>query len=353
MKGRVRDVRSGMFLVVVVCFLLVAGGAATVASDDGGTPLSPSISDGASDDHAEDSSTDDADESDRVENETADEGHDHPAEGHHHDDATHEASEHRETETEEATKTEDETETDASHADHHHDHDDDGTDHAVHHAADDSTDHHADHEGGDDVRTGSHNSGSEHHHAVHHDASGVHDADGDGSAGHRSSGDDHHAVGGEFRNIGLPATGHDHTHEEAPTGAWMTTIGLLFAASVVTVTPVYWTARRRHRVAPVHALEGFALALALLTGAVHLYLYVHHGGFAMLLAGMGFVGAAVLFLLGVDRRSLYAAGVPFVAIQIYLWWAAGTPHVLSYGLFDKVVQSGLLVLLCYLFWREL
>jgi hypothetical protein len=95
------------------------------------------------------------------------------------------------------------------------------------------------------------------------------------------------------------------------------------------------------------------VALALLSGVIHLFLGVNLGnqfGFAGLpgafvLAGLGFVGAVVLLLVGYRRRLLYAVGVPFVGVQIVVWlWP------IDYV--DKAAQVILVVILLYLLATE-
>lgn len=97
--------------------------------------------------------------------------------------------------------------------------------------------------------------------------------------------------------------------------------------------------------------HSLAIILAAITGVIHLYLGIEHGDPALLLAGAGFFGAVVLFLLGIARRLLYAVGIVYTAAQLVLWWAMGAPH-LEIAFFDKVVQVSLIVLLAYLYWNQ-
>lgn len=113
------------------------------------------------------------------------------------------------------------------------------------------------------------------------------------------------------------------------------------------------------------AVHYLAIALAAVTGVVHLVLGV--GGVvtgetvglavSFVLAGLGYFGAVALVVLNVRRKLLYAAGVPYTAVQIALWYwlnygATGDPLVLSpVAVVDKVAQVGLIVALVYLYWR--
>jgi hypothetical protein len=111
---------------------------------------------------------------------------------------------------------------------------------------------------------------------------------------------------------------------------------------------------------PVHWL---GVVCALVSGAVHLFLAPNVIGFStglavsFALAGLGFLGAVVLLVLGVRRRLLYLVGVPFTAIQIAVWWQV---QVASRGLFnlgtldyvDKAAQVVLILVLVYLIRTE-
>ena len=96
--------------------------------------------------------------------------------------------------------------------------------------------------------------------------------------------------------------------------------------------------------------------LAAITGVVHLYLYLAQGFLPFLLAGVVFFAAIAGMLVipygHVARRAIYALGVPFTAAQIAAWVALGMPDF-ALGVFDKVVQIALIVLLIYLFRMEM
>jgi hypothetical protein len=107
-------------------------------------------------------------------------------------------------------------------------------------------------------------------------------------------------------------------------------------------------------------LHWFGIALAAVTGAIHLLLGVRFVpspiGVSFLLAGLGFFGAVALLLLDYRRRLLYAVGVPFTAVQILLWYVFNEPTSLgevgTLGLVDKVAQVALVVVLVVLYRRE-
>ncbi|KTG07778.1 hypothetical protein AUR64_02770 [Haloprofundus marisrubri] len=102
---------------------------------------------------------------------------------------------------------------------------------------------------------------------------------------------------------------------------------------------------------PMTRLHWAAVGLAGITAGVHLYLYSVQGFLPFLLAGLGFLGAVVLLVAGVNRRLLYAVGVPFTASQIAVWFVQGMPEF-ALGVADKTVQVALIGILVYLFVAE-
>lgn len=112
----------------------------------------------------------------------------------------------------------------------------------------------------------------------------------------------------------------------------------------------------RFETASLTAVHWLAIALAALSGLIHLLLAVIVPWTALrvsfLLAGLGFLGAIALVLLNFRRRLLYLIGIPFVGVQIVLWYLVVEPtvatlHVLD--VVDKVAQALLIVLLVYLY----
>ncbi|ESS05781.1 MAG: hypothetical protein A07HB70_01910 [uncultured archaeon A07HB70] len=111
------------------------------------------------------------------------------------------------------------------------------------------------------------------------------------------------------------------------------------------------------------AVHWFGVVLALVTAAVHLVLGVRVPsglGISFLLAGLGFLGAIVLLLVGYRRRLLYLVGVPFTGAQLAIWYALNVlPEgplavgaVGTFGAVDKIAQVLLIVVLIYLFRAE-
>ncbi|MFA9515716.1 hypothetical protein ACERIT_00600 [Halopenitus sp. H-Gu1] len=107
-------------------------------------------------------------------------------------------------------------------------------------------------------------------------------------------------------------------------------------------------------------LHWFGIALALSSALVHLVLGVgflpHPMGVAFLLATGGFLGAIYLLAVGYRRRLLYLTGIPYVGVQIVLWYAfnrpAGLADVPAVHFLDKIVQAALIVVLVVLYRRE-
>lgn len=95
-----------------------------------------------------------------------------------------------------------------------------------------------------------------------------------------------------------------------------------------------------------------AILLAIATGVIHVYAGVGEGRLPVALAGVGFLGAVVLFLLGYRRTLLYVAGIVYTAIQIPLWYVVKAGEYTTIGYVDKSIQVGFIVLLAYLYWTN-
>jgi hypothetical protein len=141
-------------------------------------------------------------------------------------------------------------------------------------------------------------------------------------------------------------------HHDTSTTEWATSIAGLFALAALPTVPAYWFGKQQKRFSGIGGLELTAIGLILISAAVHLYLFLQHSEVQMLLAGVGFLGAIVLFFVGVSHRLLYLVGIPYIAAQIVLWWMAGMPHLQTYGLLDKIAQVLLIGILGYLLWTE-
>jgi hypothetical protein len=115
--------------------------------------------------------------------------------------------------------------------------------------------------------------------------------------------------------------------------------------------------------ASLTGLHWLGIALAVVSGVIHLILgvsFLPGGlGIAFLLAGIAFLVAVGLVLVDYRRRLVYAAGIPFTAIQIVLWYYfnyfAGDKTLAQVGpieVVDKVAQVLLIVVLVVLYQRS-
>ena len=102
----------------------------------------------------------------------------------------------------------------------------------------------------------------------------------------------------------------------------------------------------------VSTFDWLGAVLAVVTGVVHLYLYVTTGVVLFLFAGLGFFGAVGLLFTTFSRRLLFTLGIPFTGIQIVLWVTSGMQSF-ALGVFDKSVQILLVGLLVGLLLVEL
>lgn len=114
------------------------------------------------------------------------------------------------------------------------------------------------------------------------------------------------------------------------------------------------TANRGLQTESLTGLHWIGIVLALLTGIIHLFLGVRFLssplGVSFVLAGVGFVGAVVLLLFDYRRRLLYLVGIPFIGIQVVLYFLLNWPDVVSpVGIADKVVQLSLIAVLVVLY----
>jgi hypothetical protein len=111
------------------------------------------------------------------------------------------------------------------------------------------------------------------------------------------------------------------------------------------------TARSSSRfdTASIPTLGWLALALVVATGVLHVYAGVIEGRIPVLLAGVGFLGATVLYLADYRRRLLVLLAIPYTAIQIPLWYVANAPDFALVGYLDKAVQVVLVLVLIVLY----
>jgi hypothetical protein len=112
----------------------------------------------------------------------------------------------------------------------------------------------------------------------------------------------------------------------------------------------------RFETASLTTVHWVAIALAMLSGLIHLLLAAIVPAtmlrVSFLLAGLGFLGAIVLVLVNYRRRLLYLVGIPFVGVQIVLWYLVVEPTVATLDVLDvvdKAAQALLVVLLVYLY----
>ncbi|OYR47137.1 hypothetical protein DJ74_13350 [Halorubrum sp. Ea8] len=95
-------------------------------------------------------------------------------------------------------------------------------------------------------------------------------------------------------------------------------------------------------------LQWVAIALAAITGVLHVYAGVVEGRAPVALAGVGYAGSIALFSLDYRRRLLYLIGIPYTAVQFPLWIVAKSEYgAIDYV--DKAVQVVLILTLIYLY----
>jgi len=100
----------------------------------------------------------------------------------------------------------------------------------------------------------------------------------------------------------------------------------------------------------IAGIEWFAVALVFVTGLIHVYVGAVEGAVPLVLAGLGFFGAIILYLANYRRRLLYLVGIVFTGVQIPLWYVVKAGEFTTIGYVDKAVQVVLVGLLAYLYW---
>ncbi|WP_135806023.1 DUF7475 family protein [Halorussus marinus] len=106
----------------------------------------------------------------------------------------------------------------------------------------------------------------------------------------------------------------------------------------------------------VTALQWAGIALAAVTGAIHLVLGVSFlgtpMGWSFLLAGVGFFAGGGAVAVGYRRRLVYLLGLPFTGVQIVAWYLVNAPAFSVLGIADKLAQVGLIAVIVGLYRRE-
>lgn len=113
------------------------------------------------------------------------------------------------------------------------------------------------------------------------------------------------------------------------------------------------TGTERGRVArtDLDGLEWLAVALALATGGVHVYLGVVDDLFSFVLAGVGFFAGVAVYLTRYWRRWFYPVAAAYAGVQVVLWLAFGMRNF-ELGVVDKTVQVALVAVALALYYRE-
>lgn len=92
-------------------------------------------------------------------------------------------------------------------------------------------------------------------------------------------------------------------------------------------------------------LERGIVVLVGITALTHIYPGIVEGAPPLVLAGLGFLGGAALYVRGVKRRALAIAAIPYTAVQIPLWVVIKAGNYTLVGYVDKAVQVALVLAL--------
>jgi len=99
------------------------------------------------------------------------------------------------------------------------------------------------------------------------------------------------------------------------------------------------------REASLSTLEKGIVVLVGITALTHIYPGVVEGAPPLVLAGVGFLGGAALYVRGVRRHALAIAAIPYTAVQIPLWVVIKAGNYTLVGYVDKAVQVVLVLAL--------
>jgi hypothetical protein len=104
------------------------------------------------------------------------------------------------------------------------------------------------------------------------------------------------------------------------------------------------------------SLHWVGIALATLTGVIHLWLAVSFipelFGFAFLIAAFGFFVGIAAILVNYRRRLMYLLGIPFTLGQVVLWYAVNGLKLAPVDVIDKLTQLALIAVLVALYRRS-
>lgn len=117
------------------------------------------------------------------------------------------------------------------------------------------------------------------------------------------------------------------------------------------------TGRIRLRTDTLTSLHWIGVALAAVTGVIHLLLGVSYlsesvaFGVAFLVAALGFFGGIAAVLVDYRRRATYALGIAFTLGQIVVWFVVNDEFT-PVAVVDKLAQAALVVVLAVLLARS-
>jgi hypothetical protein len=106
------------------------------------------------------------------------------------------------------------------------------------------------------------------------------------------------------------------------------------------------------RTASLSTLERGIVVLVGITALTHIYPGIVEGAPPLVLAGLGFLGGAALYVRGVRRQALTVAAIPYTAVQIPLWVVIKAGDYTLVGYVDKAVQVVLVLALLVLVARR-
>jgi hypothetical protein len=103
----------------------------------------------------------------------------------------------------------------------------------------------------------------------------------------------------------------------------------------------------------LNSLEASLVSGAVITGLIHLYVGVSQGFGLLTLAGAGFLGGAVLFILDRYRNLVVLASLPYTGVQFIFYYQSYGLNLGPVAAIDKLVQTGFILVGLYYLKRNL
>jgi hypothetical protein len=97
----------------------------------------------------------------------------------------------------------------------------------------------------------------------------------------------------------------------------------------------------------LNSVEASLISGAVITGLIHLYVGISQSFGTLTLAGAGFLGGAVLFVLDRYRNLVVLASLPYTGVQFIFYYQSYGLNFGPVAAVDKLVQAGFILVGVY------